>query len=268
MSQAMRKRIHLIYGIALSAITVIAGICLILSCYRIYTTGIQSDYDQIYSRAIVAEAFSPIAIPVYLCLALTIGSFILHLALPLEQKKSAPEKNRQLILSRLQAKTDLQQCDAGLQNAIAAQQELRKLSIGISTAVSLVCAVIFLVYALNGSNWAPVHEVTSSMIASMRLFLPCTIIPLACFIAAAYLSRRSLDKEIELMRTAAQQAPVKPAAPAQKPVKSNCRISTQMVRNVLLAAAIIFILIGIFTDGVEGAVAKAIAICTECVGLG
>ena len=87
MSQETKKRIHLIYGIVLTAVTIFAGLCFIAACCNIYFTGVANDVPQIYTRAIVAENFGKIAIPVYFCLAMVIGSFILHLALPLEKKK-------------------------------------------------------------------------------------------------------------------------------------------------------------------------------------
>ena len=40
MNEMTKKRIHVLYGIVLSAVTILAGICLMVACYRIYTTGI------------------------------------------------------------------------------------------------------------------------------------------------------------------------------------------------------------------------------------
>ncbi|MBR6360125.1 MAG: hypothetical protein IKS11_10820 [Lachnospiraceae bacterium] len=40
------------------------------------------------------------------------------------------------------------------------------------------------------------------------------------------------------------------------------------IRLSLLAIALIFILLGIFNDGMRDCLIKAINICTECIGLG
>lgn len=265
MSQAVRKRIHLIYGIALSAVTVIAGICFIISCYHIYTAGLQSGAAQIYSRDIVAEAFSHIAIPVYLCLALTIGSFILHLALPLEPKKLIPEKNRRLILSRLQAKTDLQQCEPQLRLEIEAQVRSRNRDALISAIVLAVCSVIFLVYACAPGRWPEPAQVTGAMVEAVFLLLACLIPPTACAIFASYRSRASLDKQIELMRQAASQAP---ASASEKSAPKKALPVTQIARYALLLVAVVCMIVGYCTGGIDDVIAKAAAICTECVGLG
>lgn len=267
MSQTVRKRIHLIYGIALSAVTVIAGICFIISCYHIYATGMQSGAAQIYSRAIVAEAFSRIAIPVYLCLALTVGSFILHLALPLEPKKLIPEKNRRLILSRLAAKTDLQQCDPQLRQAIEAQEKSRRRDTLISAIVLAVCSAVFLVYACMPGRWPEPAQVTDAMVKAVFVLLACLIAPTACAIAAAYRCRRSLDKQIELMRKAAAQSPAPVAAPAGSAPKKALP-ARQIARYALLLVAVVGVIVGYCTGGIDDVIAKAAAICTECVGLG
>ena len=67
-----KKRIHTIYAILLSIVTVIAGICLMAACLQIYRSG-----DTPYSPESVQAAFATIAVPVYLCIALIIGGFIL-----------------------------------------------------------------------------------------------------------------------------------------------------------------------------------------------
>ena len=41
-----------------------------------------------------------------------------------------------------------------------------------------------------------------------------------------------------------------------------------ITRCVLCSVALVFILLGIFNGGVQDVLGKAIAICTECIGLG
>ena len=78
MTQETKKRIHLVYGIAVGAISILAGICLIAACLNIYYSGVASDAGQIYTRQVVAESFTKIAIPVYSCLVLVIGGMIFN----------------------------------------------------------------------------------------------------------------------------------------------------------------------------------------------
>ena len=263
MSQDIRKRIHRIYGIAYIAVTVIAGICFILSALALYKTGLAQN-TQPYTRELVTQSFARIAVPVYLCLAMTIGGFIVHLALPVERKKSVPEKNLPLILSRLRAKADLQQCDAQLRGAIGRQQNARKLHTVISILLTAVCAVIFLAKACNQSYWPDPAYVTDAMIGIMPLFAACVLIPLAYIIFTAYFCRASLQKEIELLKQAPKATQVQPT----KERKQLPALAAQILQAVCILLGIGFIIYGVAGDGIEGVIAKAVAICTECIGLG
>ena len=264
MSNDIRKYIHRIYGIALSAVTVIVGARFIIACYGIYTAG-KAAGGQIYSRAAVAEAFAPMAISVYLCLALVIGGFILHLALPLERKKAAPDKNRQLILQRLHSKTDLSQCPDQLRKDIAGKRMARRIHKIVSAALLGIFSLIFLVYACFPGRWPEVGQVTGAMVTAVIVLFACLLIPTGYTIFTAYFCRRSMDKEIELLKQASK---LSPAPAAETPVRKSRATVLVIVRCAVAVVAIAFILYGFFSGGVADVIAKAAAICTECVGLG
>ncbi len=101
-----KKRIHFLYSILLSVMLIVTGICLCVACAGIYFSG------EPFSREAVAAAFRFIAVPVYLCIALVIGGWILDAVSPAEEKNrtsrkkagssSAPEaKGRNLLYLRL-----------------------------------------------------------------------------------------------------------------------------------------------------------------------
>ena len=236
------------------------------ACYGIYSAGLIGESAQIFTPAIVAEAFSVIAVPVYICLALVIGSFLLHLALPLPGAKPKVEKNRQLILSRLVAKTDLTACDAQLQADVAKEASARKRMTILSAAVLAVCSLVFLVYALIPGRWPEISAVTGTVKEASWVLLVCLALPTALAIFTAYYSRHSLDKQIELMKQASAQAPKK-AEPAQATGVCPCKYLPKL-RFVLLIVAILAVIIGYSQEGFVDVIAKAAAICTECVGLG
>lgn len=265
MSQDIRKWIHRVYSIAVSAVTIVAGTRIALACYHIYTAG-KAAGGQIYTRQIVSEAFAPIAVSVYLCLALVIGGFLLHWLLPPEKRKPIVEKNRQLILDRLLAKTDLTNCDTALRSQIEKQQKLRKLHFLISALLLAVCSIGFMVYACAPGRWPDAAQVTSAVVPAVLTMFGCLAAPTGYCIFTAYFCRYSMDKEIELMKQAAKEAPVSPA-PVSKST-CNCGKFTLASRCVIIVLAVGLLLYGYFTGGIEDVVAKAAAICTECVGLG
>ncbi len=78
MREKTKNTIHIIYSIVLSIMLAVAGICLMVACVGIYNSG-----DRPFTPESVATVFSGIAIPVYICLALLFGGFLLDIALPL-----------------------------------------------------------------------------------------------------------------------------------------------------------------------------------------
>lgn len=81
-------RLRKIYGIALSVIIVITGICLMAACICICAAG----GNEPYSREAVATAFSGIAFPVYLCVGMIAVGFVLDFILPVAPKKASSRK--------------------------------------------------------------------------------------------------------------------------------------------------------------------------------
>ncbi len=250
------KTIRTVYGIVLSVSAVIAGICLMVACYGIYTSG-----DRPFSPAAVAAAFSQIAIPVYICLALVIGGFILDIFLPSGKEKRKVQKQYPLILASLHKKADLSICEEKLHNAIIAEQKKRKIQLFISLGILVVCSAVFLVYALNGNHFHQ-SEINASMVSAMWWLLPCLAIPFGYAVFAAYYSSKSIRREIELVKLVPKAVGAKPApAPEKKSL-------LPYLRWGLLAVGIVILVYGYFAGGTADVLTKAINICTECVGLG
>lgn len=245
-----------IYGIALSAILILTGICLMVQCCRIYFTG-----DGTFSREIVAAHFSPIAIVVYLCLAMVVLGFLLDAFLPAGTGKRAAEKNVDLILEKLHAKIDLDACEEAVRKAVAKEQNGRKRHKIVSIALLLSCSIGFLGFALDGNNFHQ-REITESLIRSMYLLVPCTVIPFGYAVFAAYHRRASILREIDILKSVGSN---RAAVPAE--IKNYDKIMT-VGRWAVLAVAVAILAYGYVTGGSADVLTKAINICTECVGLG
>lgn len=251
------RRIRLVYGIVLSAAAVVAGICLMAACISIY----QSGGEQIYTVQKVTDAFAGIAVPVYLCLALVIGGFILDFALPYQKKKAKPEKNYAATLNRLMEKRDLESCEPELQQKILAQQKLRKQDVIISYVVLIIASIGFLFYGANPANFHQ-SQINASMAKAVLILFCCLAVPFGCALGAACRAKKSLQKEIELVK----QIPTgekKPAEPVQKAING-----VLIARCVLVCLGVVLLVYGFFAGGTADVLTKAMNICTECVGLG
>lgn len=244
-----KKRIHLIYGIVLSAVTVVAGICLIAACISIYSTG-----DRPFSPDAVAAAFSTIAIPVYLCVALIAGGFLLDGFYPAEKTKQPVEKQYAVILEKLRQKVNLTDNK---------EQRSRRLHKYISLGLLALGSIVFLSYCLNSSNFDST-DITGSMVKAMYVLLPCMAVPFGYAVFTAFHARASMQREIALAKELIAAGAEKPADLPKKTAKP----SVMPLRWALLAVGICLLVYGFFTGGTEDVLTKAVNICTECVGLG
>lgn len=246
-----------IYNIIFSIVICIAGLCLIAGCINIYNMG-----DHPFSREIVAETFSGIAIPVYLCLAMTIISFILEAVLHSEPKKPAMQKAYQTILNRLYLSRELSGCEEGLQKQILALQKNRKMHCIIRTIVMIVSGIAFLIYALNGNNFHS-SNINDSMIHAMWVMIPCLAVSFGYAVFTTYNNNRKLQQEIELVK----QIPTT-ATKKEDGVSSYYNKKEQIARIALVCIGAFCLIYGFVTGGTVDVLAKAINICTECIGLG
>lgn len=253
MSNEAIKRIHFIYGILLSVLTVIAAICIMVSCVNLYQT-------DSYSREAVAESFSKIAIPVYLCLVLVIGGFILNLVLP--SQKKIVTKQTAMQLKRLHTKIDLTKCDADLATSIIKEQKKRKLHFIICYVLLAIGVILFLPYGLNGNNFHQ-SDINSSMIKAVLLMAACLILPFIYAIFASFYAKASMERELTLVK---QVKTFREASETVAAAKNNRAIL--IAQCAIVVAGIGLLLYGLFTGGVADVLTKAINICTECIGLG
>ena len=253
MSTNKPKNIHFVYSIILSAVIVLAGLCLIAASLHIYFSG-----EHIYTRQIVAAHFSMIAIPVYLCLALVLGGFLLELAFPREKKRPSPAAQQAMVLKNLQKRRVLEEGEQEVIAAICKEQRLRRRNTSIGWLLLVLGAIVFLSYGCNGANFHS-SQITESMIQAMWVMLPCLAIPFTWALYAVRHAKGSLNREIQLWKKV-PTGEVK--ADAEKTDLS------KLFRVLLVAAALLLIVVGILSGGTADVLTKAINICTECVGLG
>ena len=254
------KIIHKIYGILLGLSLVAAAVCLMVACVGVYCDG----EAPLYSREEVAAAFAPIALPVYLSLALTVGGAVLHLLLPAEEERLRAPYRPARVLRGLRRRAVLTE-----EQRIAAKraQKARRLHSWITAVLVAIGAVAFLVYALGFADFPPAdrikEELNTAMIRAMWVLLPCVAVPLGYGTFTAYYCRRSMEGEIALLKGADLSAKPAEAKPAEKggfPVTA--------VRYGLLAVGLFLLVYGFATGGIADVLTKAVNICTECIGLG
>lgn len=253
------KLLRLAYGIVTGIFAVVSGICLIAACIGIYRSG----GDQIYTVQKVTEAFSGISGLVYFSVALILGGLVLDLALPADSKKKKAEKNYAATLERLLEKRDMDTCDPALKDAILHERKLRRQDRILSLLLLAVGSIAFLFYGADPANFHQT-QINASMAKAVILLAAYLVVPFVFTVCTVYRGKRSLQKEIELVKritaTDKKQAPV--------PEKKDPAKLLLAVRCALLCLGIAILIYGFFAGGTADVLTKAVNICTECVGLG
>ncbi len=251
------KALRLGYGILTGLAAIVAGICLMGACLGIYRSG----GDQTYTAAKVAQYFAPIATPVYLALALAIGSFILDFLLPRDSRKKKPEKNYGAVLRRLMEKRSLTQGDPQVLQGMLKAENTRRFHWLVSIVLLVAGSVLFLIFGADPRQFG-MTGINESMAQAMYIMLPCLGVPFGYAVFAAYYNKVSLQKQADLAR----QLPIveKTAAPS---VPQGSK-SVQIARCILLCVALACLIYGFMAGGTADVLTKAVNICTECVGLG
>ncbi len=143
----------------------------------------------------------------------------------------------------------------------------------------VICMIPILIYVTNGAHFSRTDPegLDQSLIELVRFTAPWALAGLTCLIVSAVWQEKSMQRELEAgqfrLKTEKEAGIVKDpeAVRAESGIYNTTPGTSErrtLARCVMMAAAIIFIAMGIFNGGMKDVLVKAIRICTECVGLG
>ena len=253
MTQNKIKKIHRWYGWCLAAVLAALGILLVLSCLAIYRSG-----PRPYSAESIALKFRSILIPVMIGLVGVIGGIGLNLLLPVEHARAKGITAPEDVMLRLRKKADIP----------PVQKEIRlRCILRIVTALCFSALMVYpLVYFLTPEHFS-VSDLNADIIQAVLIALiPAAVGLLLCWLCRIFVNA-SFSREVSVYRKALAEGHRNPSEKPTTQLKKSPSVLTS-VRMILLSAAIIFVVIGILNGGAEDVLKKAIAICTECIGLG
>lgn len=262
LSERAIKLTRLILPIVVGVMLSVCSVLFIVSACSINRLG-QSPYN--YES--IGAAFSRIAVPVYITLALVIISGIVLTLLSTDKTRVKPPKDAGSRLLRASRTADLNSCDADTLARIKKERTLRSVLYYVNVGLFALGTVIALVISAIVSSTVIGDGITFNDLLYAVLLV--SFIAFNCLIPAIILAFAripvemiSAERELALISGVAKK---KPTAPEAK--KSNVPY-TLIVRLSLAVIAVVFVIIGIFNGGMSDVVQKAIKICTECIGLG
>lgn len=254
MTQEKIKRIHRWYSWILAALLAVLGILLILSCLDIYTSG-----PRPYSAEAIALRFRRIAIPVLIGVFGIIGGIGLNLILPVEPKRTKGTTAPEDLMLRLRRKAD----------APPVRKEIRlRCILRAATAFSFVALMIYpLIYFLTAEHFSVSNLNADIIHAVLVVLIPAAVGLILCGVCRV-LVNGSFHREAAVYKQALAAGHRSPDAHiAEAPQKCSCKY-LRILRLAMIVLAFVLIILGVFNGGAEDVLKKAIAICTECIGLG
>ncbi len=273
LTEKSKKRIHLGFGILLSAMLVLVGILFITSCYSIYKSG-QSPF----TRESIALAFSKIAVWVYITVSLVIVGVGISIALPIEGEKLKGSRSLSTLVKKLSERVDLASANAELAEKIGKERKLRRILGYVRLPLIALSATLPLIFLLNPANFPAVSgEYNAEILHGMLVYLA-FLAPLFVFeVVYVILRDLSLKREHTLLKEALASSGICETqesshscviCKAADYLKKNEKPIILGVRIALVGCAVVFIVMGIVNGGMVDVLNKAIKICTECIGLG
>ncbi len=256
-SNIIVKVFTLIQSIALVAVALL----LIISCVGIYRSGNEPPF----SRSTVIQALLDIAAPMAIFLIITLAGFIgsIFIKKEVKIKEYGSFKKKLTSLKRRFDFSEIPDC------RIIAMEKSRKIIYASSCVISALSLLLSLIYILFFAKLT-VKDLNADIISLFCVILPPIIASLILAIAALYVCEYSMKLEIsyitETLKTNKNIKKLPPVNTLPNAVsKSKAVLYT---RIAVLALAVIFIVLGVFNSGMNDVFAKAVQICTECIGLG
>ena len=249
-----------VYLIAMAAVCVALAAMLSLTAVSICREGLArraaNPLESVYTPQIVAERFAPIAPLFLIFLALLVAGLALGIR---DERADRPSRDaaltRDLAVSRVCLPSE----------AMARERTAQRRLLWIGRVAFALCMVPVAVYLLDPGHFPPDDpEVMFSGI--LRVFLPWTTLGLTALAAAGGLRDRRFQRETEAAKARAEQErreDLRPALTPPAPTKGR-----GAVQALILIAAVALIVAGIVNGSARDVLYKAIAICTECIGLG
>lgn len=260
MSDSIKKRVRLLYGIMLSVMLTVTGVLLMMACVNVYRIG-----DRPFTPDNISAEFSKIAVVVWITVAMVVIGIILALLMPEEKAKLRATINKKTVLGRLSRRIDTEALPTEVKEKLEAEDKLCKTLKIAAAALIAVAAIVGLVYALNPANFSA--DYNASVIAACTLILPLSFFGMGIATAYVIIESASLDRRIALLKSVMATTGSKTADTAVCEKAANPKLAMG-IRIAIVAVAIVFIVLGIFNGGMADVLSKAINICTECIGLG
>ena len=219
----------------------------------------ENPMEWIYPREAVGDKFKSIAPLFFGAIGFTAAGWVLAIR---DENAEKPVKDaelaRDLTVSRV----------AVPDGQMKEEQRKQKRIFRAGWFCFLLCMVPVGIYLSNGGHFPDGN--LEKMIASLALHIfPWIILGLGCLMVSAVLQEKSILRETEAARLRIKEENASDIKPEPKADGDRKDLKAKSVLQlVVVAAAVVFLILGVCNGSAKAVYTKAANICTECVGLG
>ena len=272
MTEDIKVRILSIYRIVLSVLLAITAVCFIVGACSIYFSTDRNPYT--YES--ISSTFSYIAIPVFVTIFAVVGGAVLHIVLAQEKQSAKGFREKSAMVLTVESRLNFTEIDGKYSLGISREKGMRRILFYTNMALYFVAFVFSAVYSFIPANFT--GDYNASVVSLTYILLAAFCLPFALNVARIFIESRSLDRELVLAKAAMVEMKDKGVEYSDVKTTEDSiffdflnkkeKQITLYTRIGVTAAALILIFIGVFGGGMADVLAKAIKICTECIGLG
>ena len=249
-----------ILSIATAISTVILGVTFIVCTAHLFFTGGSTPYSQ--ER--VGEYLAWILIPALPTILLVIAGLVYN-AITNEKDCQPTGRTKGELLESFNLRFDFYSFDGKTKETVEKIRADRNKIDLISSFITSFSLVFVLDYIFFIADFT-LEDMNGDIVRALAVCLPIAIFGLVVQIIRAYMSEKSCEKELEILRGASRNGDVKKIE--KKETGENKINAIFITRAAVGAVALILVVLGIFNGGMDDVLAKAVKICTECIGLG
>ena len=258
--QTRNAKIRKTCGISFIILTALLGLAFIIEAYVLHLGGG-------YTAERVSKTLTGLLWPSLAWAACLVVEIIVYATCPVEKAKPKGE---------ISAETQLKRITARLPENVWQEEgkALKKRSIllwSIVAAVVLISFIFPVCYLLNPKHFN-YTDTNTEMVEAVKHTLPFVAVAFAAVILGYILQQSFL--RVAIVKAKCFMAEAAKAKTLQKNVECSLKDgwldnpkTLWIVRGVIFVVSIVLIIVGIANGGLEQVLAKAVALCMECVGL-
>ena len=250
------------YGKIIALVTTVCVILLavlyIVCCAHLFFTG----GAQPYTRERVGAYLVILAVPSVITVGLMIAGVIYNTVTAENDVRTTKRTNGELLDSFLK-KYDFNAFPEDVRDKVTAERDRRQIFNWLAADFSFLMLLGMLLYFRFATVFT-VDNLNGDVLLALAGLLPLSVCAVGIHIPKAYFNESSCLRELTLFKESIKEN----GAPAVIKERAVAPDRSIYVKCAIAAISIVLIVLGIINGGVGDVLAKAVKICTECIGLG